>query len=204
MNKRKPPEYSGGWSLRTIDRIAWLIQYIHHTPTIQQVGLVLRPYRRDQRVLKPISGTPTDIFYVSAPYDIMQGLKTEQADTNPELIETAINPMFSKYGILIIVLIAITPIPYKLSAVPPMKIPKNYIQKNTIVSRHRKFRKNANAPIPKISLAYQPEKIFHIQKFTIYYVHKINNTCGLRMGYWLPHDVLSSKIFLPLLFNIFF
>ena len=24
---------SGGWSLRTIDRIAWLIQYIHHTPT---------------------------------------------------------------------------------------------------------------------------------------------------------------------------
>ena len=66
----------------------------------------------------PISGTPTDIFYVSAPYDIMQGLKTEQADINPELIETAIKPMFSKYGILIIVLTAITPIPYKLSAAP--------------------------------------------------------------------------------------
>ncbi len=139
MNKRKPPEYSGGWSLRTIDRIAWLIQYIHHTPTIQQVGLVLRPYRRDQRVLKPISGTPTDIFYVSAPYDIMQGLKTEQADTNPELIETAIKPMFSKYGILIIVLIAITPIPYKLLSVPPGENPKNYIQKKHKCTNPKNF-----------------------------------------------------------------
>ena len=37
--------------------------------------------------------------------------------------------MFSKYGILIIVLTAITPIPYKLSAAPPGKNPKNYIQK---------------------------------------------------------------------------
>lgn len=36
--------------------------------------------------------------------------------TNPELIETAIKPMFSKYGILIIVLTAVTPIPYKLLA----------------------------------------------------------------------------------------
>ena len=32
------------------------------------------------------------------------------------LIETAIKPMFSKYGILIIVLTAVTPIPYKLLA----------------------------------------------------------------------------------------
>ena len=37
--------------------------------------------------------------------------------SNPELIETAIKPMFSKYGILIIVLTAVTPIPYKLSAI---------------------------------------------------------------------------------------
>ena len=36
--------------------------------------------------------------------------------TNPELIETAIKPMFGKYGILIIVLTAVTPIPYKLLA----------------------------------------------------------------------------------------
>ena len=36
--------------------------------------------------------------------------------SNPELIETAIKPMFSKYGILIIVLTAVTPIPYKLLA----------------------------------------------------------------------------------------
>lgn len=33
-----------------------------------------------------------------------------------DLIETAIKPMFSKYGILIIVLTAVTPIPYKLLA----------------------------------------------------------------------------------------
>ena len=37
--------------------------------------------------------------------------------TNPELIETAIKPMLSKYGILIIVLTAVTPIPYKLLAI---------------------------------------------------------------------------------------
>ncbi len=37
--------------------------------------------------------------------------------TNPELIDTAIKPMFSKYGILIIVLTAVTPIPYKLLAI---------------------------------------------------------------------------------------
>lgn len=36
--------------------------------------------------------------------------------SNPELIETAIKPMFSKYGILIIVLTAVTPMPYKLLA----------------------------------------------------------------------------------------
>lgn len=36
--------------------------------------------------------------------------------SNYELIETAIKPMFSKYGILIIVLTAVTPIPYKLLA----------------------------------------------------------------------------------------
>lgn len=37
--------------------------------------------------------------------------------SNPELIETAIKPMFSKYGIFIIVLTAVTPIPYKLLAI---------------------------------------------------------------------------------------
>lgn len=37
--------------------------------------------------------------------------------SNPDLIETAIKPMFSKYGILIIVLTAVTPIPYKLLAI---------------------------------------------------------------------------------------
>jgi membrane protein YqaA with SNARE-associated domain len=37
--------------------------------------------------------------------------------SNPELIETAIKPMFSKYRILIIVLTAVTPIPYKLLAI---------------------------------------------------------------------------------------
>lgn len=36
--------------------------------------------------------------------------------SNPELIENAIKPMFSKYGIMIIVLTAVTPIPYKLLA----------------------------------------------------------------------------------------
>lgn len=36
--------------------------------------------------------------------------------SNPDLIENAIKPMFSKYGILIIVLTAVTPIPYKLLA----------------------------------------------------------------------------------------
>ena len=34
-----------------------------------------------------------------------------------ELIESTIKPMFSKYGILIIVLTAVTPIPYKLLAI---------------------------------------------------------------------------------------
>ena len=37
--------------------------------------------------------------------------------SNPELIESAIKPMFNKYGILIIVLTAVTPIPYKLLAI---------------------------------------------------------------------------------------
>lgn len=37
--------------------------------------------------------------------------------SNPELIETAIKPMFTRYGILIIVLTAVTPIPYKLLAI---------------------------------------------------------------------------------------
>ncbi len=37
--------------------------------------------------------------------------------SNPELIETAIKPMFNKYGIMIIVLTAVTPIPYKLLAI---------------------------------------------------------------------------------------
>ena len=37
--------------------------------------------------------------------------------SSPELIETTIKPMFSKYGIMIIVLTAVTPIPYKLLAI---------------------------------------------------------------------------------------
>lgn len=37
--------------------------------------------------------------------------------SNPELIESTIKPMFSKYGIMIIVLTAVTPIPYKLLAI---------------------------------------------------------------------------------------
>ncbi len=37
--------------------------------------------------------------------------------SNPALIESTIKPMFSKYGILIIVLTAVTPIPYKLLAI---------------------------------------------------------------------------------------
>ncbi len=45
------------------------------------------------------------------------GLWIVNTFTNPELIETAIKPMFSKYGILIIVLTAVTPIPYKLLAI---------------------------------------------------------------------------------------
>ena len=44
------------------------------------------------------------------------GLWLKNTFSNPELIETAIKPMFSKYGILIIVLTAVTPIPYKLLA----------------------------------------------------------------------------------------
>lgn len=36
--------------------------------------------------------------------------------SNADLIDTAIKPMFDKYGILIIVLTAVTPIPYKLLA----------------------------------------------------------------------------------------
>ncbi len=37
--------------------------------------------------------------------------------SNPELIDSTIKPMFSKYGILIIILTAVTPIPYKLLAI---------------------------------------------------------------------------------------
>lgn len=37
--------------------------------------------------------------------------------SNPELIESTIKPMFTKYGIMIIVLTAVTPIPYKLLAI---------------------------------------------------------------------------------------
>lgn len=37
--------------------------------------------------------------------------------SNPALIETTVKPMFEKYGILIIVLTAVTPIPYKLLAI---------------------------------------------------------------------------------------
>lgn len=37
--------------------------------------------------------------------------------SNPDLIETTIKPMFTKYGIMIIVLTAVTPIPYKLLAI---------------------------------------------------------------------------------------
>ena len=37
--------------------------------------------------------------------------------SNPELIESTIKPMFSQYGIWIIVLTAVTPIPYKILAI---------------------------------------------------------------------------------------
>ena len=37
--------------------------------------------------------------------------------SNTALIESTIKPMFSKYGIMIIVLTAVTPIPYKLLAI---------------------------------------------------------------------------------------
>ena len=37
--------------------------------------------------------------------------------SNPELIESTVRPMFTKYGVLIIVLTAVTPIPYKLLAI---------------------------------------------------------------------------------------
>lgn len=37
--------------------------------------------------------------------------------SNPKLIETTVKPMFSQYGIWIIVLTAVTPIPYKLLAI---------------------------------------------------------------------------------------
>ena len=37
--------------------------------------------------------------------------------SNPELIESTVKPMFGKYGIWIIVLTAVTPIPYKLLAI---------------------------------------------------------------------------------------
>lgn len=37
--------------------------------------------------------------------------------SNPELVETTVKPMFSQYGIWIIVLTAVTPIPYKLLAI---------------------------------------------------------------------------------------
>lgn len=37
--------------------------------------------------------------------------------SNPALIDSTIKPMFSKYGIMIIVLTAVTPIPYKLLAI---------------------------------------------------------------------------------------
>lgn len=37
--------------------------------------------------------------------------------SNPALIDSTIKPMFSKYGIFIIVLTAVTPIPYKLLAI---------------------------------------------------------------------------------------
>lgn len=37
--------------------------------------------------------------------------------SDPELIESTVRPMFTKYGVLIIVLTAVTPIPYKLLAI---------------------------------------------------------------------------------------
>ena len=37
--------------------------------------------------------------------------------SNPELIESTVKPMFGKYGIWIIVLTAVTPIPYKMLAI---------------------------------------------------------------------------------------
>ena len=49
-------------------------------------------------------------------YDSL-GIWLIETFSNPELIDSAIKPMFSKYGILIIVLTAVTPIPYKLLAI---------------------------------------------------------------------------------------
>ena len=37
--------------------------------------------------------------------------------SDPELIESTVRPMFTKYGVLIIALTAVTPIPYKLLAI---------------------------------------------------------------------------------------
>ncbi|MBE6461939.1 MAG: DedA family protein [Alphaproteobacteria bacterium] len=49
-------------------------------------------------------------------YDSL-GIWLIETFSNPELIESTIKPMFSKYGIMIIVLTAVTPIPYKLLAI---------------------------------------------------------------------------------------
>lgn len=49
-------------------------------------------------------------------YDSL-GIWLIETFSNPELIDSTIKPMFSKYGILIIVLTAVTPIPYKLLAI---------------------------------------------------------------------------------------
>jgi hypothetical protein len=38
---KKPPK-NGGWSFTTIQRIAWFIQYIRHTPTVIGVFLSIR------------------------------------------------------------------------------------------------------------------------------------------------------------------
>lgn len=49
-------------------------------------------------------------------YDSL-GMWLIETFSNPELIDSTIKPMFTKYGILIIVLTAVTPIPYKLLAI---------------------------------------------------------------------------------------
>jgi membrane protein DedA with SNARE-associated domain len=72
---------------------------------VQKTGRILR--HKEPVIIIP--------YYVGTREEELKDKMLE--NYNPELIETAIKPMFSKYGILIIVLTAVTPIPYKLLAI---------------------------------------------------------------------------------------